>query len=188
MSIRPFAITQSIGPRTNKIGSVSTARAKPIYLIGIISDTHNKLHPSIPKLFANVNEIWHLGDVCQEDILVQLRKITPKVSVVLGNNDFRLGDYPVALDLERYGERFHLVHIPPANKKEIPPSAKWLFHGHTHKPVNEVSGNLRIFSPGSAGLANKGAPLSVGLLYWTEGQGAKVKLEVLTHMDNPDQY
>jgi putative phosphoesterase len=135
-------------------------RIKSRHRIGVISDTHNRWIPRVAELFADVDEIWHLGDVCQESILDELRAINPRLSVVLGNNDFALS-YPICLDLTRGGERFHLIHIPP---RHPPRGADWLLFGHTHRPADEVRSGLRLFNPGSAGLANKGAPLSIGFL------------------------
>jgi len=139
---------------------------RAVYRIGLIADTHGRLHPALPRIFAGVDEIWHLGDVCTEEILDALRGLNPRLTVVLGNNDHTLS-YPLTLDLERGGEAFHLVHIPPAR----PPAGRgWLLHGHTHRPRDEQAGGLRLFNPGSAGLANKGAPLSVAILSQTPGQ------------------
>jgi putative phosphoesterase len=136
------------------------------YRIGVIADTHNRWLPQVARHFAGVDEIWHLGDVCDEPILDQLRSINPKLSVVLGNNDFGI-DYPLTLDLERCGERFHLIHILPARKL---PTSDWLLFGHTHRPANEIHGGLHLFNPGSAGLGNKGAPVSVGFLIREKGK------------------
>jgi putative phosphoesterase len=136
------------------------------YRIGVISDTHNRFPPQVATLFAKVDEIWHLGDVCSESVLEQLRAINPKLSVVLGNNDFGI-DYPLTLGLERCGERFHLVHILPTRKL---PATDWLLFGHTHRPANEMHEGLHLFNPGSAGLANKGAPVSVGFLIREKGR------------------
>ncbi len=178
MSIKPVTIKTLDKPSAAR--SLAAVKAKPIYQIGVISDTHDIFHPDIPRLFQNVNEIWHLGDVCEEDTLEKLRKINSNVTVVMGNNDFKLGvRYDAALDLERLSERFHLVHIPPKDVKDIPPTAKWICFGHTHRPANEYVGNKQIFNPGSAGRANKGSPLSVGYIYWTEGQLARARVEVL---------
>jgi len=146
---------------------------KQTYRIGVIADTHDRWIPSIEKLFAEVDEIWHLGDVCQEPILDTLRLINPKLTVVLGNNDFSL-DSPPSLDLERNGERFHLIHILP---RQMPPRAQWLLFGHTHRPTDEMQGGVHLFNPGSAGRANKGAPLSVGFL--TCEPGKKFRAEVV---------
>ena len=136
------------------------------YTIGVIADTHDRWLPRVEELFRNVNEIWHLGDVCQEPILDELRAINSKLSVVLGNNDFSL-DYPLTLDLERCGERFHLVHILP---RRMPANSDWLLFGHTHRPTDEMHEKVHLFNPGSAGRANKGAPIGVGFLVREKGK------------------
>lgn len=143
------------------------------YRIGVIADTHDRWNPLIEKLFADVDEIWHLGDVCDEAILDNLRLLNPKLTVVLGNNDLNLS-YPLTLDLKRDAERFHLVHIPPAR---MPNGTDWVLYGHTHKPMNEVQNGVHLFNPGSAGRANKGAPLSLGFL--TREPGKKFHAEVV---------
>ena len=135
------------------------------YSIGVIADTHDRWMPQVAELFKDVDEIWHLGDVCREPILDELRAINSKLSVVLGNNDFDL-DSPATLDLERAGECFHLVHIMP---RRMPPDSDWLLFGHTHRPADEVHDGIHLFNPGSAGRANKGAPVSVGFLTRTKG-------------------
>jgi putative phosphoesterase len=136
------------------------------YRIGVIADTHDRWLPRVAELFGKVDEIWHLGDVCDEPILDRLRAINPRLSVVLGNNDTAL-DYPVTLDLERGGERFHLIHILP---RRMPPESDWLLFGHTHRPADEMHEGVHLFNPGSAGLANKGAPTSVGFLVREKGR------------------
>src|SRR5271169_4561158 len=98
------------------------------YCIGVIADTHDRWIPQIAELFRNVDEIWHLGDVCQEPILDELRAINSRLTVVLGNNDHTL-DSPLSLNLERGGEYFHLIHIPP---RHISTENNWLLFGHTH--------------------------------------------------------
>jgi len=134
--------------------------AKQNYRIGVLSDTHDQWIPRVAELFQDVDEIWHLGDVCHEPILDELRAINPKLTVVLGNNDFSL-DSPLSLNLERGGERFRLIHILP---RPIPTDTDWLLFGHTHRAADEVHRGVHLFNPGSAGLANKGAPKSVGFL------------------------
>lgn len=141
------------------------------YRIGVIADTHDRWLPRVAQLFQNVDEIWHLGDVCREPILDELRAIHPKLSVVLGNNDFELTS-PMTLNLERCGERFHLIHILPRHL----PATDWLLFGHTHRPQDEIHQGVHLFNPGSAGRATKGAPLSVGFL--VREKGAKFRCEV----------
>lgn len=145
------------------------------YRIGVIADTHNRWHPQVPKLLSGVDEIWHLGDVCTETILDNLRKINSRLSVVRGNNDSDL-DTPMSLDLERGGERFHLIHILPG---DIPSTAHWLLFGHTHRPADEIHQGVHLFNPGSAGLANKGAPLSLGFLVRENGKKFRAEVALL---------
>lgn len=135
------------------------------YTIGVIADTHDRWLPRVAELFKDVDEIWHLGDVCREPILDELRAINPRLTVVLGNNDLEL-DHPLTLDLERGGEKFHLVHILP---RRIMATSDWLLFGHTHRPADETRNGVHLFNPGSAGRANKGAPLSVGFLHREKG-------------------
>ena len=143
------------------------------YSIGVIADTHDRWIPRVAELFKDVDEIWHLGDVCQLPILDELRAINPRLTVVLGNNDFNL-DSPLSLDLERGGEQFHLIHILP---RRVPPGCDWLLFGHTHRPADEIHREVHLFNPGSAGRANKGAPLSVGFL--TREKGKKFRASVV---------
>jgi putative phosphoesterase len=143
------------------------------YSIGVIADTHDRWMPRVAELFKDVNEIWHLGDVCEEPILDELRALNSKLKVVLGNNDFNL-DSPATLDLERAGERFHLVHILP---RRMPHDCEWLLFGHTHRPADEMHHGVHLFNPGSAGRAGKGAPLSVGFL--TREKGGKFRASVV---------
>jgi putative phosphoesterase len=141
--------------------------------IGVIADTHDRWLPRIAELFRDVDEIWHLGDVCQEPILDELRAINPKLTVVLGNNDYSL-DTPLEANLTRAGERFHLIHILP---RRILATSDWLLFGHTHRPADEMHNGVHLFNPGSAGRANKGAPLSVGFLI--KEKGKKFRAEVV---------
>jgi len=143
------------------------------YRIGVIADTHDRWMPQVEKLFQDVDEIWHLGDVCQESILDTLREINPRLTVVLGNNDLSL-DSPLTVNLVREGERFHLIHILP---RTMPQRTDWLLYGHTHRPTDEMHAGIHLFNPGSAGRANKGAPLSVGFL--TCEPGKKFRAEVV---------
>ncbi len=146
---------------------------KQNYRIGVISDTHDRWIPGIAELFRDVDEIWHLGDVCGPSILDELRAINSNLTVILGNNDFSL-DSPVSLDLERDGEKFHLIHILP---RRMPAGSDWLLFGHTHRPADEMHQGIHLFNPGSAGRANKGAPLSVGFL--TREKGRKFQARVV---------
>ncbi len=146
----------------------------PPYRIGVIADSHNQWPPRASELLAGVDEIWHLGDICRESILDEVRAICPKIEVVLGNNDYDL-HYPLSLTLERHGKRFHLIHILP---REIPGSIDFLCYGHTHRPDQTIKNGLQFFNPGSVGSPNKGAPASLGFLEYdsTHGWNSRIVL------------
>src|SRR4051812_23885243 len=106
--------------------------------IFVLADTHNRLPENVSAMAAAADEIWHLGDVCAELILDQLRAIGPPVQLVRGNCDSNY-EWPIVLDLERGGLRIRLQHIPPARP---PLDVDILLHGHTHVPRNERVGGV----------------------------------------------
>ena len=54
--------------------------------IGVLSDTHGLLDARILEHFANVNEIWHAGDIGSTEVLQRLREFKP-TRAVYGNMD-----------------------------------------------------------------------------------------------------
>lgn len=128
----------------------------------VIADTHNKLPPIIGELARGANEIWHLGDVCREAILDELRSIGPPVTLVRGNCDGNF-EWPVVLDLTRNGTRFRLQHVPPGPRESVQ-NCDVLLHGHTHVPRDETIGAVRFLNPGCVTRPNRGAPPSVAFL------------------------
>lgn len=135
----------------------------------MIADTHNKLPPAILDLAASADEIWHLGDVCADRILDELRAIGPPVKVVRGNCDSNF-EWPLVVDLVRDGVRFRLQHIPPEPGKLSGQDVDVLLHGHTHVPRNEKRGAVLFLNPGCVTRANQGAPPSVAWLEIAQGE------------------
>jgi len=132
--------------------------------IAVIADTHDRLPSSMLEDIQTADEIWHLGDVCDPATLEQIRSLGPPVQVVRGNQDFQ-PDWPMSLALKRRDQTFHLLHIPPVS---TPQGVKFLMHGHTHVPRDQMIGETRYLNPGAAGLANKGAPRSFAWLEITD--------------------
>jgi putative phosphoesterase len=54
--------------------------------IGLLSDTHGYLDPKIFTYFAEVDEIWHAGDIGSIEVIDQLKTFKP-VRAVFGNID-----------------------------------------------------------------------------------------------------
>lgn len=54
--------------------------------IGLLSDTHSYLDPSIFTYFEECDEIWHAGDIGDPNLAEQLRAFRP-FKAVYGNID-----------------------------------------------------------------------------------------------------
>jgi len=129
--------------------------------IGVISDTHDHYPASLPGRLRAGDEIWHLGDVCDPETLLEFEQLGPPLRIVRGNCDAH-ASWPLTLSLRREGMDFHLVHIPPAR---APRQCSFVLHGHTHIPRDETDpGGVRWLNPGCVSRANRGAPASFAWL------------------------
>ena len=134
--------------------------------IFVLADTHNRLPPAVGEMAKTANEIWHLGDVCAESVLAELRAIGPRVTVVRGNCDSN-PNWPLVLDLVRGGLKLRLQHVPPDHS---PDDVDVVLHGHTHVPRHERRGKVLFLNPGCVTRANQGAPPSVAWLEIEDGK------------------
>jgi uncharacterized protein len=145
---------------------VTDAKSEKTRRVFVLADTHNRLPESVGEMAKDADEIWHLGDVCAEIILDELRAIGPRVSVVRGNCDSNF-EWPLVLDLVRGGLKFRLQHVPPDHS---PADVDVLLHGHTHVPRNERRGLFLYLNPGCVTRPNRGAPPSVAWLDIVDGK------------------
>lgn len=135
--------------------------------IAVISDTHDRVPADLPERLAGADEIWHLGDVCAPSALTAFQPLGRPLAVVVGNCDSYSG-WPLTLDLERGGIRFHLTHIPP---RRAPRRAQVVLHGHTHVPRDETDpAGVRWLNPGCITRPNRGAPASFAWLVVENGR------------------
>src|SRR3989440_11582819 len=132
----------------------------------VLADTHNRLPERVIGMAKGADEIWHLGDVCTENILDELRAVGPRITVVRGNCDSNL-DWPLIVDLARSGLKFRLQHVPPG---QPPDAVDVVLHGHTHVPRNERRGSVLFLNPGCVTRAKQGAPPSVAWLEIADGK------------------
>ena len=138
----------------------SQEQSKEALRIFVLADTHNRLPQHVNELARSADEIWHLGDVCVESILHELRAIGPRVTVVRGNCDSNF-EWPLVVDLVRGGLKFRLQHVPP---NQPPNDIDVLLHGHTHVPRHERRGSTLFLNPGCVTRPNRGSPPSVAWL------------------------
>lgn len=130
--------------------------------IGLISDTHGYLDPSLYKHFALCDEVWHAGDIGAEPILEDLTKFN-NFRAVHGNIDDRkiTGLYPKDLRFELEGVDVFITHIGgypgryTARVKELMQSnAPRLYicgHSHILKVVFDEKYNCLHMNPGACG-------------------------------------
>lgn len=128
--------------------------------IFVLADTHNHLPPKLETLVEGADEIWHLGDVCNPSLLLEIENLGLPLTIVRGNCDSNF-DWPLQLDLKRNGVRFRLVHIAPTR---APEDVDVLLHGHTHVPRHERKEGVLFLNPGCVTRPNRGAPASVATL------------------------
>ena len=134
--------------------------------IFVLADTHNRLPQALSEMAKSADEIWHLGDVCAESILDEVRAIGPPVTVVRGNCDSN-PNWPLVVDLVRGGLKLRLQHVPPDHS---PDDVDVVLHGHTHVPRHERRGKVLFLNPGCVTRANQGAPPSVAWLEIEDGK------------------
>jgi uncharacterized protein len=144
----------------------------PVLRVFVLADTHDRLPEKVTELAKDADEIWHLGDVCADAILNELRAIGPGVTVVRGNCDSNF-EWPLVVDVVRDGLKFRLQHVP---SDRPPDDVDVLLHGHTHVPRNERCGRVLFLNPGCVTRPNRGAPPSVA---WLEIAAGKINWKLV---------
>ena len=164
--------------------------------IGILSDTHGWLHPKAFIFFKECDEIWHVGDICDMDVIDQLSLIAP-VKAVFGNCDdweirghtseylvFPCEEHTVALmHITGYPGRYELK-----TKEIIEREKPTIFvggHSHILKVMHDPKHNLLFMNPGAAG--RRGIHTHITMLRF-EIDGKKIdNLEVFDELRQPER-
>ena len=133
--------------------------------IGLLSDTHGYLDDRIKHYFADVDEVWHAGDIGSIEVLDELKKFKP-TRAVWGNID----DHIIRKDTKEF-LRFScenvdvlITHIggkpgkysKPAYEELQQGSPKLFICGHSHILLVKMDPtfNMLFMNPGACG--NKG--------------------------------
>jgi uncharacterized protein len=131
-------------------------------LIGLLSDTHGSLHPSIVNFFGNCDEIWHAGDIGNMATAKALQKLKP-FRAVHGNIDGQelRQQFPEELLFTVSGVSVYMIHIggyPGRYEKKARETLtrehpQLFISGHSHilKVINDPRLNLLHINPGAAG-------------------------------------
>jgi len=149
-------------------------------LVGLISDTHGLVRPSVFTALAGVDFILHAGDV-GEGVLDELRAIAP-VHAVRGNTDpFGVPELPESIDREIDGLRVHVSHghelgSPRPERLLRTYDADVIVYGHTHRQlVVQIRGRW-VVNPGAAGARRFSLLPSVARMTITSG---RISIEII---------
>jgi putative phosphoesterase len=127
-----------------------------------LADTHaprrwRSCPPAVAERLRGADLILHAGDVCVPEVLDELSGYAP-VLAVAGNNDqpgvAAWGARPEwSLDIGGLaGAMVHDAGPAPGRLSRLRrrfPAARLVVFGHSHIPLDESDGRLRIFNPGS---------------------------------------
>lgn len=143
--------------------------------IGVVSDTHGKMHPAVLALFAGVDAIFHAGDIGNEDIITALETIAPTYAVHGNVDGFPLVSRYPAWRLENIGGlAFFTTHIfmpftldnlrKLLSGTQVRTTPEVFIYGHTHQARIERLGRALTINPGSAGPRRFRATPSIAFL------------------------
>jgi len=130
--------------------------------IGLLSDTHGYFDPGIAGHFKECHEIWHAGDIGDQEVIDRLSRIAPVVAVHGNIDGYPLRSaFPSSHRHFREGVDIWMTHIGgyPGNydarvKTEISENPPDLFitgHSHILKVMPDKKHGLLHMNPGAAG-------------------------------------
>jgi putative phosphoesterase len=148
----------------------------------VLADTHaprrwKRCPPAVAPHLRRADLILHAGDVCTADVLDELSQYAP-VRAVLGNNDgpdVAAWGAPVTVELDLAGLPAGMIHDSgPAHGRAARlrrrfPAAQLVVFGHSHIPLDETAGGVRIFNPGSPTDRRRQPHKTIGLLEISDG-------------------
>ncbi|HJQ97679.1 MAG TPA: metallophosphoesterase family protein [Candidatus Polarisedimenticolaceae bacterium] len=135
-------------------------------LVGVVSDTHGRMHHGTLSALAGVERILHAGDVGDPAILHVLSTVAP-VTAVRGNVDH--GELARVLPetevVELDGVSIYVLHDRAA--LDLDPVAAGfgvVVSGHTHKSRIERYRDVLYLNPGSCGPRRFRLPITIAKL------------------------
>jgi uncharacterized protein len=148
----------------------------------VMSDTHAPRRwrccpPRVAEHLRGADLILHAGDVCTREVLDELAAYAP-VRAVLGNNDgpqVAAWGAPLTLELELDGLPIAMIHDSgpaggrAARMRRAFPIAELVIFGHSHIPLDQTGGGVRIFNPGSPTDRRRQPHGTLGLLTIDQG-------------------
>ncbi len=141
-------------------------------MIGVISDTHGLLRPQAIEVLRGCELILHAGDVGEEAVLDELRRIA-RVVAVRGNVDVEpwARRLPATEMIEAGVKTFYILHRRA--DLELKPGAAGVdavIFGHSHRPAIEFCDGVLFLNPGSAGPRRFRLPVTLGRIEVKDGE------------------
>lgn len=131
--------------------------------IGLLSDTHGWLNPAIYDFFKDCDEIWHAGDIGNDDVAIELAAFK-KLRAVYGNiDDWEIrADYPQYQIFNIENIKVVMTHIggypnayAPGIKQILWEEKPDIFisgHSHILRVMRDQKLGLLHLNPGAAGM------------------------------------
>ncbi len=155
--------------------------------IGVISDTHGLLRPSILKHLKNIDLIIHAGDFDTMQVLDELETIAP-LAGVRGNMDHCAwaSGIPDSRVINVGGISIYVLHNlhyfrnGAIENGQEDRQIDIIVFGHTHQPHYKKQNGLVLLNPGAAGHRRLDYPISMALL---KIQAGNVDVRFLTEKE-----
>jgi uncharacterized protein len=144
--------------------------------------------PPVAEHLRHADLILHAGDVCVASVLDELTQYAPVVAV-LGNNDapdVTAWGAAETAELNLDGLSVAMIHDSGAKTGRIVrmrrrfPGADLVVFGHSHIPLDESAGDLRIFNPGSPTDRRRQPHGTLGLLRIDSGRLTQASIVPVT--------
>ncbi|MBV9384430.1 MAG: metallophosphoesterase family protein [Streptosporangiaceae bacterium] len=159
----------------------------------VLADTHaprrwRSCPPRVARYLRGADLILHAGDVCTAAALDEISGYAPVVAVA-GNNDGQdVADWGAAetAELDLGGLRVAMIHDsgPAAGRiarmRRRFPGADLVVFGHSHIPLDQSGGGLRIFNPGSPTDRRRQPHGTLGVLRIDGGRLAEARIVPVT--------
>jgi len=138
-------------------------------VVGLISDTHGFIDPTLLPVLAGTDVIIHAGDILDPKVLTEPAPRTGHVLAVRGNNDtvaqwpigteHLLFNLPLQCSLKLPGGLLITEHghkVTPARERHPKlrrrhPEARAIVYGHTHRRIIDKTQLPWVLNPGAAG-------------------------------------